>query len=128
MDQNLLATSKKTLHNAIKTCKEKNKLSQTLSHAVITLIPKGNKCQTVLGNWRPISLPSGFYKIISSAIAHTLKEALPKIIHPSQKAYMQGRFIGEAVRSIYDVQYYSVKHCVPLTVVLVDFSKAFDMV
>ena len=103
-------------------------LSQTLSHAVITLIPKGNKCQTVLGNWRPISLPSGFYKIISSEIAHMLKEALPKIIHPSQKAYMQGRFISEAVRSIYDVQYYSVKHCVPLTVVLVDFSKAFDTV
>ena len=57
-----------------------------------------------------------------------VKEALPKIIHPSQKAYMQGRFIGEAARSIYDFQYYSVKHCVPLTVVLVDFSKAFDTV
>ena len=76
---------KKNLHNAIKTCKEKNMLSQTLSHAVITLIPKGNKCQTVLGNWRPISLSSGFYKIISSAIAHTLKKHSPKsYIHPKR--------------------------------------------
>ena len=42
----------------------------TLRQCVISCIPKGNKSRTLLKNWRPISLLSVVYKIISSAIAN----------------------------------------------------------
>ena len=80
-------------------------MSQTLRSAIITLIPKGDKDRSILGNWRPISLLSVFYKVLSGALAARLKNALPEIIHVSQKAYLEGRFIGAAVKSIYDPDY-----------------------
>ncbi len=54
-------------------------LSNTLRTGMLKLIPKG-KNNTRVEDWRPISLLSTSYKIISGVVAGRLEKTLPQII------------------------------------------------
>ena len=54
----------------------KGEMSISLRQCLVSYIPKGNKPRIFLKNWRPISLLSCAYKILSSAIANRLKGVL----------------------------------------------------
>ena len=69
---------------------------------IITLLPKGLKDKRYLANWRPLTLLNTFYKLISGVITERIKPVLDTIIHPDQKGFVSGRYIGEAVRTVYD--------------------------
>ena len=58
-------------------------------------------------NWRPVSLLNVDYKIGSKALATRLEKVLPDIIHEDQCAYVKGRTIFDAIRSIDDVMEYT---------------------
>ena len=75
-------------------------------------------------NWRPISLLNVDYKIGSKALATRLKKILPEIIHESQCAYVKGRTIFDAVRSLNDVMEYTKFHNIPGLMTTFDFKKA----
>ena len=100
----------------------------TLQQCVISCIPKGNKCRTLLKNWRPISLISVVYKIISSAIANRIENVLDNLVSETQTGFVAGRFIGENSRLIYDILHYTEKENIPGLLMLIDFEKAFDSV
>lgn len=53
---------------------------------------------------------------------------LPKIINEDQTGFISGRYIGENVRILYDLIYYSEKFNLPGMLLLIDFEKAFDSV
>ena len=93
---------------------------------MISLIPKKDKDITILDNMRPITLLSIYYKIISGGLSNRLKIMLDKVIHPNQKAYLKGRYLGEITRSIMDVMEELERENKSAAVILVDFSKAFD--
>ena len=57
-----------------RTCHAKGKLTQNFSTASIKLIPKKGDA-TKIKNWRPISLLSCLYKVISRALNNRLKKA-----------------------------------------------------
>ena len=75
-------------------------LSNTQKQAIITLIEKKGKDKRNIGNWRPISLINVDAKIGSKAIALRLQKVLAEIIHFNQNAYVKGRTILDAVRTI----------------------------
>ena len=77
-------------------------LSANQRVGVITLLPKGTKDKKALKNWRPITLLSTLYKIISGVIANRFKKALPHVIGLSQKGFVDGRYMGEVTRLLYD--------------------------
>ena len=54
-------------------------------------------------NWRPISLVNVDVKIGSKAIAKRLEKVLPYIIHQDQNAFVKGRTLCNAVRTINDI-------------------------
>ena len=81
---------------------EQGILSGNQRVGVITLLPKGTKDKKTLKNWRPITLLSTLYKIISGVIANRFKTALPYVIGLSQKGYVDGRYMGEVTRLLYD--------------------------
>ena len=60
-------------------------------------------------NWRPITLLNTDYKIATKAIALRLEKVLPKIIHPRQAGYIKSRYIGECIRMISDIMFYTLK-------------------
>ena len=95
---------------------------------IICLIPKQDKDPRKIGNLRPITLLSNFFKIISGIITNRLKPILDRLIRDWQKAYLPGRFIWEVTRSTYDIFASAKAHNLPGILLLVDFSEAFDSI
>ena len=103
-------------------------LSNSQKQAIITLIEKRDKDKRYLSNWRPISLINVDVKIGSKAIAKRLENVLPSIIHYNQCAYVKGRTIFDAVRTVDDIMEFSERYNLEGRMICIDFNKAFDTV
>ncbi len=111
----------------IAACKRNGRLTGTFKTALIKLIPKkGDTGQ--IKNWRPISLLSCFYKLISKAVNRRLDHVINKVTSMNQKAYNKERYIQEALISTID----AVRHCelngISGAILSIDQKKAFDSV
>ena len=100
----------------------------SMRQLIISCIPKGDKPRDNLKNWRPISLASVLYKLGSSVIASRIKKVLPKLISTTQTGFLDGRFIGESTRLIYDLMNYTEDNKIDGLLMLIDFEKAFDSI
>ena len=89
---------------------------------VITLIEKKGKEKRLVKNWRPISLVNVDAQLASKTLAKRLEKVLPEVIHFNQNAFVKGRTIFDAVRTIDDVIEYARYKDIPG----IDFEKAFD--
>ena len=103
-------------------------MSSSQRKAVLTLIEKQGKDRTLIENWRPISLINVDAKIISKVIAVRVKNVLPDSIHHNQTGYVKDRYIGETVRSIFDIMEFTDTENIPGILIFIDFKKAFDTV
>ena len=81
-----------------------------------------------LKSWRPISLLNVAYKIASASIAGRLKQVLDSIISEDQSGYLPGRFIGDTIRLVYDIMFYTERNNLPGMLLLLDFATAFDSI
>ena len=104
-------------------------MSQNQRIGVITLLPKGQKDKKTLKNWRPITLLSTLYKIISGVIGNRFKQFLPSVIDQGQKGFVDGRQMSEVTRLLYDTvcDAWSTKGKKGI-ILSIDFEKAFDSV
>ena len=64
----------------------------------------------------------------SAAIANRLKSVLPKLVSKAQTGFLEGRFIGDSTRLVYDIMQYLDHNNLPGQLMLIDFRKAFDSV
>ena len=53
---------------------------------------------------------------------------LINLIHPDQKGFLPGRYIGESIRILYDILFQSYGDQTNSQLLLIDFEKAFDSV
>ena len=65
-------------------------------------------------------------KIISKVLAKRLEKVLPNLIHPSQNAFVKGRSIFDAIRTIDDIVDYTKRNNWTGFMIAIDFEKAFD--
>ena len=94
---------------------------------IISLIfKKGDR--TRLSNWRPITLLTTDYKILTKALANRLTQVLPSIINSDQTACIPGRTINDNVSLLRDVINYANETNYPLAFISIDQLKAFDRV
>ena len=114
--------------NAINDGYKNGMLSITQRLGIITLIPKGEKDKMFLKNWRPLTLLNSLYKMVSGCIAERIKPHLNKIIHGDQKGFVAGRYIGEAVRTTYDIIQWAKENNKTGIILLIDFEKAYDSI
>ena len=105
-----------------------NKLCISQRRGIITLIPKQGKDHLYLNNWRPITLLNVDYKILAKTIAIRLKSKLTDIIHPDQTGFLKDRYIGENIRTIFDIINQAEEKNLPNLVFFIEFEKAFDKV
>ena len=103
-------------------------MSSSQRKAVITLTEKQGKDRTLIENWKPISLINVDTKIITKVITLSVKNVLPKIFHHNQTGYVKDRYIGETVRSIFDIMEFTNNENIPGILIFIDFKKAFDAV
>ena len=109
-------------------CFKNGVLSPSMRRGIITLLPKKDKDQLFLKNWRPISLLNTDYKILTKVLASRLKKVLPHIINEDQSGFISGRYIGENTRLFIDVLNYCRINETPGIALSIDFEKAFDKV
>ena len=107
---------------------ETGKLSTSQKQGLITLIPKPGKPKERIDSWRPISLLTTSQKILSAIIARRLKDVMGKLINESQKGFMKNRYIGECIRSIYDILWETGSNGSNKKVLILfaDYRRAFD--
>ena len=108
---------------------EKNgNLSYYQKLGILNIMPKENKDIRYLKNWRPISLLTTDYKILTKALASRLQKVLPSLINPDQVGYMKNRFIGQNVRTIFDLMELTNTETIEAYIAQIDFEKAFDSI
>jgi hypothetical protein len=90
----------------ISVCNNRGTLTETFRTALIRLIPKKGDVSHIK-NWRPISLLSCFYKIVSKAVDARLEKVIDKVTLLAQKAYNKKRYIQEALINTID----TIRHC-----------------
>jgi hypothetical protein len=95
--------------------------------ADIKLIPKKDDGSSIK-NWRPISLLSNFYKIISRAINNRLKKIAPRILSRAQKGFVPGKYMHEVIINTEERLNYCKKNNINGFLVSADLTKAFDSV
>ncbi|KAL6324589.1 hypothetical protein AAG906_013401 [Vitis piasezkii] len=74
---------------------EHSSFLKSLNNTFLVLIPK--KCGVEdLGDFRPISLLGGLYKLLAKVLANRLKRVVGKVVSNSQNAFVRGRQILDA--------------------------------
>ena len=94
---------------------EYGELSDSQKQAVITLVEKKGKDKRQIKNWRPISWPK------------RMENVLPEIIHFDQSAFVEGRTIFDAIRTIDDMIEHTMNRDIAGTLAAIDFEKTFDL-
>ena len=106
-------------------CFRKGILTNTFKSATIRLIPKkGNVTQ--IKNWRPISLLSNLYKVLSRAINNRLLTTTDRVTSRAQKGFTKSRYLQEVLINVMEF----IGNCdaagVNAFVLSIDYAKAFD--
>ena len=60
---------------------------------------------------------------MSKVIASRLKNVLPNIIHHNQTGFIKDRYLGETVRSIFDIMEFTLKENIPGLMIFLDLKK-----
>ena len=107
---------------------DKGELSIDQRRGLITLIPKKDKDRLFLKNWRPVALLNTDYKILAKVLSSRIKPFFDKLINTDQTGYIQGRYIGENIRTVSDIISYLKARGMSAVILLIDFEKAFDSV
>ena len=106
-------------------CYDKGSLTANFRGASIRLIPKKSDL-ACLKNWRPISLLSNMYKILSRALNERLNKIVNRICSRAQKGFNKSRYTQEVLINVWE----SIKNCHSSetngAVMAVDMAKAFD--
>ena len=82
----------------------------------------------IFGKLVPTSLVNVDVKIMLKVNATRIKNVLPDANHYYQTRYVTNCFIGETIRSIFDVMVFTVKENIPELMTFIEFHKAFDSI
>ena len=119
---------KELLFECFKANFENETLSQYQRIGILNLLPKKDKDLRYLANWRPISLLNTDYKILTKILASRLQKVITNIVNMDQVGYIKGRYIGENIRTLYDIVTYCDLNEIEAYIIQVDFEKAFDSI
>lgn len=102
-------------------------LHESLNHTSIALLPKVSSPTTVK-DFRPISLCSVVYKLITKIISKRLRDLMPLLISPAQSSFIKGRSIIDNIIITQEVIHSMKKKRGKKgwLVIKVDLEKAFD--
>ena len=87
-------------------CFQKGELTSTFKSANIRLIPKKGS-HVDIKNWRPISLLSNLYKILSRALNNRFKKTTDRVTSSAQKGFTYSRYLQEVLINVTEF----IGHC-----------------
>ena len=107
--QSLWSTMGKDVCSAVLDCLQNDKIPPIINHTHIALIPKV-KSPKKISEYRPISLCSVIYKLVSKVLANRLKSILPSIISENQSAFQASRVITVNILMAFETLHYMKHH------------------
>lgn len=104
------------------------KILKQFNHAALALIPK--KLHALQArDFRHISCCNVIYKTISKIIAKRMASVIPRIIHPTQSAFLEERLMSDNILLAQQlIRKYGRKSCTPRSMLMIDIKKAFDWI
>jgi exonuclease III len=115
------------LHANITFCFNRKRLPDNFATANIRLIPKKGDKKNIK-NWRPISLLSCFYKVISRAVNNRFKKISDRFTSRAQKGFTPNRHIQEVIINLTESMAYCRSNNISGALVSIDLAKAFDTI
>ncbi|KAJ9673635.1 hypothetical protein PVL29_023281 [Vitis rotundifolia] len=106
---------------------EQRSFVKSLNTTFLTLIPKKGGAED-LGDFRPISLLGGLYKLMAKVLANRLKKVLDKLVSEDQNAFVRGRQILDASLIANEVVDYWKKLKEKGLICKLDIEKAYDSI
>ena len=125
--QTLWHNIKSPLYDNYLLCIDKGYLNESARRGIINLIPKKNRDELEISQWRPISILNVDFKIWAKAIANRLEETTD-LIGLQQTGFIKGRNLAENILTTKEVVSYLNKKGLPGIVVTIDFEKCFDRI
>ena len=93
--QNCWDFAKEEILDMFKEFYEQNLFLKSLNNTFLVLLPKKGGAED-LGDFRPISLLGGLYKLLAKVLANRLKKVIGRVVSPDQNAFVKGRQILDA--------------------------------
>ena len=116
------------LHESLMQCVRLGKLNPLARHGIINLIPKKGKDETLVKNWRPITLLNYDYKIYAKALANCLEMVTDQLIGKQQNLFIKHRSLVDNLFVTKEVISYLNRKNLPGVIAVVDFKKCFDRI
>ncbi|RVW53000.1 Suppressor of mec-8 and unc-52 protein-like 1 [Vitis vinifera] len=106
---------------------DQKSFAKSLNATFLVIIPKKGRAED-LGEFRPISLLGGLYKLMAKVLANRLKLVLDKVVSVDQNAFVRGRQIIDASLIANEVVDYWQKRKEKGLVCKLDIEKAYDSI
>ncbi|RVW88360.1 LINE-1 reverse transcriptase-like [Vitis vinifera] len=106
---------------------DQKSFAKSLNATFLVIIPKKGGAED-LGEFRPISLLGGLYKLMAKVLANRLKMVLGKVVSNDQNAFVRGRQILNASLIANEVFDYWQKRKEKGLVCKLDIEKAYDSI
>ena len=104
---------------------DQRSFAKSLNTTFLVLIPKKGGAED-LGDFRPISLLGGLYKLLAKVLANRLKKVLEKVVFGDQNAFVRGKQILDASLIANDVIDLWHKRKEKGLICKLDIEKAYD--
>lgn len=102
------------------------RILKQLNHVDISIIPKSKHAASP-NELRPVSCCNVVYKTITKLLANRIAPLIPKLIDPTQGAFIEERLMNENILlALQLVRIYGRTSCTPRCMMMVDIRKAFD--
>lgn len=100
---------------------------ESLSFGALPLIhKKGVKDE--INNWRPITCLNSVYKILALALSRRISPILDSVILSKQKGFIKGRYILDAITSLWEGADFALEESIDFLFFKIDFDKAYDRI
>ncbi|UYV78657.1 hypothetical protein LAZ67_16002308 [Cordylochernes scorpioides] len=115
------------IHQVLAESKLRGTLPESSRRNIICLVPKAHGGPGLSG-YRPISLPTADYRIVSGVLLSRLRRHLPAIVPDCQTYAVPGRCPSWNIACVSDEVALAFKNKTPLAVISTDLQSAFDNV
>ena len=103
-------------------------LTESMKNGIIQFIFKKKGSITDLKCWRPISLLTIDYKILTKILANRLKSCIHDLVNPFQTSGVKGRDILDNILNLQNIIQYAKSKDLKIAFISLDNEKAFDRI